>query len=290
MAVKQSKIVPIDYCGRNRNIDVRTETYNSAAEVVKDGRNRPILISNYDVIRRGIRREWNGVCTYDEALDLLANGYQPVVTALSDSMKINSGENSRFTFNNDVVGFIPVIPLVLSGVPKCMVNIKMTPMKCKVIDIYYDMTANCSYEPEDFIRAGKIVLSTILGLEKQGYKFNLYGIQSYVGDSYTADLLCVKIKSSDRPLDLKRMSFPLTHPSFFRVIGFDWQSKSPIARNIGSGRGQSLSQRYDTRSAEKIIKTMYGNNAFYLSCTDLINHNYDKESLKEALTNAKVSA
>ena len=289
MAVKQSKIVPIEYCGRNRNIDVRTEIYNSAAEVAKDGKNRPILIKGYDLRRHGITKEWNGVGSYEEALELLETGYQPVVEALSESMKINSGENSRFTFNNDVVGFIPVIPLVLSGVPKCMVNIKMTPMKCKVIDIYYDMTANCTYSPNDFIKAGKIVLSTIMGLEKQGYKFNLYGIQSYVGTEYTADLLCVKIKSSDRPLDLKRMSFPLTHPAFFRVIGFDWQGKSPITRDIGGGRGQALSQRYDTKSAEKIIKTMYGNNAFYLSCTDLINHNYDKDSLKEALTNAKVS-
>lgn len=290
MSTRREKKIDIPF---SYTVDVKAEIYNSAKELVYDNRHRPVRISDYDVIGRGIRSEFHGVRSYDEAYELLATGYQSVVGKLKEELKVRGNESPRFVFVNDIQGFLPVIPLALKGVPNCMIDTRIKPMKAKVIDVYYDMTANRDRDTEDFVRAGKLLLSAILGLEKQGYKINLYAIQSYWDCHNYAhrsiDILCVKVKSSNSPLDIKRMSFPLAHPAFFRVVGFDWQSKSPITRDIGYGRGRGIIHDFSQENCEKIIKTIFGNNAFYIAGAKLIDREYDTQTLKEALTNEKIA-
>lgn len=289
MSIKKERIIEAgDY-----KVSAKAEIYNCAADVANDGKNRAVRHSSYDMSHKNIHEDWHGVNSYEEALDLLSNGYQPVVEELNEELKVVSSVGPRFKFSNEVQGFLPVVPLALKGVPNCMIDMRIRPIKTKVLDIYYDMTASCGNDPEDFIRAGKILLGTVLALEQQGYKFNLYGIQSYWDThdyaDHALDVLCVKIKSSNSPLDLKRMSFPLTHPAFFRVIGFDWQGKSPITRFIGGGRGCALNYDFSADECNKLIKGLFGDNALYLSCSKLINQDYDKNTLKEVLTNEKVA-
>lgn len=274
--------------GTGRSLDAKIEFYNTVNEMVNDCRTRPVRHSIYNMKDEKLEEDWCGVKTYQEALDLLASGYQPVVDAFKTELKVPSRDGTRFSFDNNIMGFAPVVPLALSGVPKNMLNTQMKPIKAKVLDVYYDLTANCSKTVDQFIEAGKTLLGAILGLEKQGYRFNLYAVQSYTSKGQgTTDILCIKIKSSDRPLDLKRMSYPLTHPSFFRVIGFDWQGTSPITRNIGSGRGRALGYDYSKEEIRALADAMFGNNATYISCSTLIDNNYNKETLKEMFTNVQ---
>lgn len=287
MAVRKERDIDFGY----KKLNVRAEIYNSAEEVVKSCKNRPARHRQYVMDSKEIRKSWHGVGSYQEALDMLKVGYQPTVEELRGELKVAPKEGPRFKFENKIEGFLPVVPLALKGIPNCMVNMTMKPIKSKVLDVYYDMTANCDKEPEEFIKAGKAMLGTIIELEKRGYRFNLYAVQSYANYSrdYTADILCVKVKSSDKPLDLKRISFPLTHPAFFRVIGFDWQGKSPITRYIGTGRGRAMGYEYEKDECEKIAKELFGSNAFYVSCSKFINSGYDTDKLKEVFTNDKVS-
>lgn len=284
---KQTKLPDHPY-----SINARTEIYTCAEEVASDCKNRAVRHKDYDLSHKEFRKEWRGVSSYAEALDLLANGYQPVVETLREELRCaGNGTNPRFKFSNEVAGFLPIVPLALKGVPNSMIDMRIRPIKMKVLDIYYDMTARSSTDPDEFIKAGKVLLSAILALEQQGYKFNLYGIQSYWDtnnyDNHALDVLCVKIKSSNSPIDLKRMSFPLTHPAFFRVIGFDWQGKSPITRYIGDGRGCALSYDFTPEECNTIAQELFGNNALYLSCSRLIDNNYTTETLKEVLVGAK---
>lgn len=287
MAIRKDKKIEIR---KEYRIDARAEIYMSAEEVVEDCKNRQNRISAYNMKGESIHKSFHGVDSYDEALDLLKIGYQPTVEELKGELKVAPKEGARFKFTNSIEGFLPVVPLALKGVPNCMVNMRMSPIKSKVLDVYYDMTARCGTEPEEFIKAGKTLLGTIIELEKRGYRFNLFALQTYVGgygDGQTADFLCVKVKSSDKPIDLKRISFPLTHPAFFRVIGFDWQGKSPITRNVGSGRGHALGYDYDNETLQEIAKGMFGSNSFYVSCASFIDDGYDKEKLKEVFLNEK---
>lgn len=272
-----------------KKYEVNIEKYNTAQELVQDCQTRPIHYKKYDgtemayedMSKKDIDKDWHGVRTYDEALELLKTGYQPTVEKLQTALKANVlGSGKRVSFENNVHGFAPVVPLALKGVPNSMVNMTMKQIKCKVVDVYYDMTTDCGTTPQIIIECGQKLLGTIIELEKQGYRFNLYALQSYTNDK-GADMLCVKIKSSDKPIDIKRISFPLTHPAFFRVIGFDWEGKSPITRYIGCGRGRALTYSISDAEASDLAKQTFGDNAIYISCNS-IKHK-DEKYIKEVL-------
>ena len=284
MAARKDKVIEAG----GRKFDTRVEIYTSAEEVANDCKNRPIRIADYNITRHSFKRKWEGVETYDEALGLLKDGYQPVVEQFKEELKVAPKEGARISFNNNIQGFAPVVPLALKCVPNCMIDMRMKPIKAKVIDVYYDMVVNAGTSPESIIKAGKAVLGTIIELEKSGYRFNLYAVQSYHGTNNgkrCVDFLCVKVKSSDRPLDLKRISFPLTHPAFFRVIGFDWQSKSPITRDLGWGRGSAMALEYSRSTIKELTAQVFGDTSCYVSCSSFINDGYDKNNLKEVFTN-----
>ena len=271
-----------------KRFKVNLELYGSAQEVVRDCQKRTVRGDGYEDMRtENIHDDWHGVNNYDEALRLMETGYQPTVDKLKSALKANVfGEQKRIKFENNVHGFVPIVPLAMKGVPNSMVNMTMKPIKAKVVDVYYDITDSCGTSIQTMTKSGQKLLGAIIELEKQGYKFNLYAIQSYT-DSRGADVLCVKIKSSNAPLDIKRMSFPLTHPAFFRVIGFDWQGKCPIARYIGYGRGHALTREITDKEASEMIRQLFGKNAIYIAGKRI--KDKDEDYIKEVLTNEKQS-
>lgn len=259
------------------------EVFNSANEVVEVSSRRTITDGRFnDMSKPGaVRESFTGVKSLEEALDLMRSGYQPTVDKLKTGIKANiQGQGKRISFFNDVVGFAPIVPLALQGVPNSMVNSYMKPIKAKVLNIYYDMTASASTDKNKIIEAGQKVLSAIMELEMQGYKFNLYAIQTYWDDG--ADMLCTKIKNSNTPLDLKRISFPLTHTAYFRVIGFDWYSKTPHGKYRGA-YGYALGHDFDEKTMQEGFKEIFGQNCIVFSCTKVLKS--DTEHLKDVITN-----
>lgn len=262
----------------------KIESYASIDEMVRDCKTRKVLISEYGGLekKKHLDKSWTGVSTYAEALELLRVGYQPTVEKLKVAYKGGAmGVQKRIKFQNEIQGFAPVVPLALKNVPECMINMTMKSIKCKVIDVYYDTGVSSYVTPEEVIKAGQKLLGTIISLEKQGYRFNLYSVNSFAGSS-DADILCVKIKSSDKPIDLKRISFPLTHPAFCRVIAFDWQAKSPIAKDRGYGRGKPLRCCVEREVRKEFSHQAFSDNAVYLECSEIIDEN--EEYIKEVLT------
>lgn len=258
------------------------EVFDSANEVVEVSSRRKITNPNFHDISNpnNIKKSWTGVSSLEEACKLMQSGYQPTVDKMKTGIKANvSGQGKRISFFNDVVGYAPVVPLALLGVPTSMQNSYMKPIKAKVLNVYYDMTASWDTDKEKIIEAGQKLLAAIMELEMQGYKFNLYAIQTYYGGG-SADMLCTKIKSSNTPLDLKRISFPLTHTAYFRVIGFDWYSKTPkgIYR---SGYGRALGYEFSEREMKDGFKEIFGENCVVFSCAKVLKH--DTEHFKTVI-------
>lgn len=261
------------------------EVFNSAQEVVEVSRNRRITDYSFNDMHSKDQIDESfcgGVKTFEEAEELMKTGYQPTVDRMKKGIKADvQGQGKRVSFKNDVVGFQPVIPLALQGVPNCMVNTYMKPIKSKVLNIYYDMTASFSTSSEAIIKAGQDILAAIMELEMQGYKFNLYAIQTYF-DGRTADMLCTKIKSANTPLDLKRISFPLTHTAYFRVIGWDWYSRCPVAK-YRSGYGHALGYDYNQKECSKAFEEIFHEKCIYFSAAKVIRESV--ETIKEVLVN-----
>ena len=258
------------------------EMFDSADEVVQTCKRRPLRFDRDQQKRKD--KSFTGVESWAEACEFMKTGYQPSVDRLKTGIKANlAGQGKRISFYNDVVGFAPIVPLALLGVPTSMQNSYMKPIKAKVIDVYYDMTVNCNVEKEDLQKAGEKLLGAILELEMQGYKFNLYAVQSY-SERKDFDMLCTKVKNSNTPLDLRKISFPLTHPAYFRSIGFDWYTRMPKSKERwGFGRG--LSYNHTDENFRKGFKEIFGKNAVVFAAQKMLNA--DSSHIKEVLTNAK---
>lgn len=281
MSTLTKKTIQLSY---HKDYKVNIERYDSALEVVHNCRIRTKTDRHFkDETQRERSKSWDGVDSYDEALTLLRDGYQPTVDKLQASIKANvKGETGRIAFNNQIYGFAPIVPLALKGVPNCMMNMTMKPIKCKVIDVYYDMTVTAGVSSERIIENGQKLLSAIIALEKQGYRFNLYACQAYSRTS--TDMLIIKIKSSDKPIDLKRISFPLTHPAFFRVIGFDWYSKVP-GGTYRDGYGTSLENVLSDNEINELTTQVLGKNAIFIQADKIMRK--DEDHIREVLTNDK---
>lgn len=263
---------------------IHSEQFSSAVEVVETCKSRKITDSGFDDIKtRDYSSGWYGVKSYNEALEFMRTGYQPTVEKLKTNLKVHfSGTGKRISFANDIVGYAPVVPLAMKGVPQCMINTTYKPMKAKVIDICWDLSVSCATKSEAIIEAGSKILAAIISMEQQGYRCNLYAMQGY-SDSASADVLLVKIKDARQPLDLKRISFPLTHTAFFRVIGFDWYSKFPGGK-YRCGYGYPLSVSLDADERRKLTEQLLGKNAVYFSCGKTIykDEAYFEEVMKKA--------
>ncbi len=281
-----STLIRKTVCGKRINAEV----FNSALEMASVNETRERTSTRFDDMRtrveeRGGGANWFGVKTYKEAQELLRTGYQPVVASLGKAFKATAmGEGKRFKFENNVYGFAPVIPLALKGVPNNMMNMTVKPIKAKVVDVYYDVTVNAGVSAKDQMEAGREVLSAVVELEKQGYRFNLYAVISF-SSWEDADLVCVKVKSAEQPLDIKRVSFPIAHTGFFRVIGFDWYSKVPDGKYRG-GYGRAMHYDWGGETCKKVLEGLFGKkNIVYFSAAEIVKSGNGKAKVVEVLTN-----
>lgn len=276
--VINKKVVSVN--GNKRTINA--EIFNSADECANVCQSRAITDSSFDDMRKEASQEWHGA-DYDGTMELLRNGYQPTVDALKGVFKANvSGEGKRFKFQNSPVGFAPIVPLALMGVPNSMLDMRMKPIKAKVVDVYIDMTCSAYTSSDAIMKTSKKVLSAVIELERQGYRFNLYSCTGYF-DSSSGDAVCVKVKSAEQPLDLKRVSFPMAHTAFFRVLGFDWYSKFPLGKyRFGYGHAAYFEFKSNTR---EMYQQLFGKkNIVFFSVQELI-ANGNEKAIKEALEN-----
>lgn len=262
--------------------NLAVEFYASAQQVVEDLKTRPITDERFHKNPYS-DPDWVGADRAD-TYRFLKEGYQPVVDTLKETKITASGQSKRFQTYQDVAGFQPIIPNAIMGLPNAMINSRMRPIKTKVLNVYYEMTVTAGYGADELLDAGKKLLGVIIEMEAQGYRFNLYCTQGYYSRNKGMDMLCVKVKSANQPLDLKRMSFPLTHPAFFRGVGFDWYSKFPKG-TFRPAYGTSITVDRTQAEIQAEYERIFGKGAVYFSAMTLIRKSDNAESyIREVLT------
>lgn len=260
----------------HKGYTANVEVYDSVMDVVRDCKTRSIIDSRFSDIRcdKTMSRDWEGVETYDDALRLMNDGWNEQVKGLQQTLtKIKTVEQKRISFQNEIQGFAPIVPLAILGVPNAMINMRMTQIKSKVISIYYNMAVNAGNSAKTIIANGRKIVEAVVKLENSGYRVNLYALQAYAGGGHDSDcdILAIKVKSANQPLDLKRICFPVMHPAMFRVIGFDWQNKFPNGK-YRFGRGRALTDVIGENKAQELVRAVFGNEAVYLMATTVQNN------------------
>lgn len=275
------KTIPLE---RFSNYHINMEIYESGQEVADLISKRQMTDPSFHGHVDTFSPSFNGVSSYEEALNLLSTGYPEATEKLKKyESKINlQGETKRVSFTNEVVGFAPIVPLSLIGVPNCMMNTRVVPIKSKVLNVYYDVGAIGGVDTSRIMNAGCKLLGALMELEMAGYRFNLYAVksQSECGDP-SADVLCVKIKDAGRPFDLKRLSFPLAHPAFFRAIAWNWYARVPGGK-FRSGLGHSLTYDYSSEQLTPAFEKLFNQKCVVLGLKYILDNG--DEYLKKALT------
>lgn len=270
----------------HKDYEIISEEYNSAMDVANDCETRKITNHNFENVKYKDDWDWRGVKNYDEAIDLLKNGYIDKVEKIQKEInKSVIGQSKRITFHNDIVGYAPIVPLAILGVPNSMINSKMKPIKAKVIEICYDVGCSAYVDSNDIIRVGLAFLKIIANMEMQGYRIKLTAVQGY-SNHKVLNLLRINLKSANQPLDLKRISFPIIHTGFFRVIGFDWFSKTPHGKYIGGGYGKPITATFsDKKDLREFVNQVFDKNTVYIAArwfVDVSDKNLENK-IKEAI-------
>jgi len=114
-----------------------------------------------------------------------------------------------------VAGFTPNVTAVLQGRPKTMYKIIRQNVETKVITVCYDCASDWTVKDTDRAAAALKLVNAVLGIEKKGYRVNLY-ICACLESLNEAAGAFIKIKDSGAYMDRKKMAYPLVNTSFFR--------------------------------------------------------------------------
>lgn len=165
--------------------------------------------------------------SYDEAFKLLRYGDDESYELLKEVRKennIDEMENSvrkRKKLVQDVAGFQPIVPNAILGLPKSMLNSNYDLSRKKIVRIYFDASVHAGIQARTMALAGAKIMSYIDTLEYNDYRVELYiGDTSYVRGANEVQGWGFPIKSSDQPLNIRKLSFYFINPSFLRRISF----------------------------------------------------------------------
>lgn len=168
---------------------------------------------------------WSGTNTYQEAVDLMKNGYREGTEKLKARLKAQTQDEEKVVRKMvlDAVGFQPVVPNYLMGLPNSMVNTKMVAKKQKVITLNKDISYNAGFTTDEIFEYSARTLRLVQSLEAQGYAINLnviLGIR-YEGTD-DEEIIKVRVKSANERMNLQKVSFPIAHQSMLRRMLFKY--------------------------------------------------------------------
>lgn len=209
--------------------DKRTRNFSNGGSADEDG--------TYD------DPQWVGCKSLQEAKNLLKYGWHDAKKVKYMKDKVNdlskTHDAEKIGFKNDIVGFAPIVPNAIVGIPQSMVNIIHKPKKSKVVSIIADMGASAIVSSSEYLGWGAKLIAKIVQLEKSGFRVRLEYSDTFAREGQKVHSYRVLMKSENQPFDIKRYMFPLAHVAMFRAIGFDWYERLPNAVEL-SGYGRPL--------------------------------------------------
>ena len=255
------------------------EEFTSYSELLKVNDSREPI---HGEVRTKAKRSWNGA-TYDEAVEMLLYGWQDAEKVNTVKDRIRELEKmqdvEKLSFKNDIVGYAPVVPLALQGVPQNMINCTMKPKKAKVINLSVDVTVSCGTSVEEILNWGATLVAKIMNLEKEGFRVRIEVVTTFTDDTWSSKVHAMKvlIKGENQPFDIKRMMFMIAHSAKLRCIGFDWYERLPGSEYL-CGKGKSVIY-HSSKHAEEVKKNIADTENSYYIC--------NKEDINEILKGVK---
>lgn len=165
------------------------------------------------------RTEWTGTESYAAADRLFQYGDEKSARKMAPAALTKAADvpaiDLRARRVRSVAGFSPNVPAVLQGRPKTMYKLVRQSVNTKVVTFCYDCASDWTIDSDVRAAAALKLVNTILGIEKKGYRVNLYVCACMKAKNEACGAF-VKIKDSGSYMDRKKMAYPLINTSFFR--------------------------------------------------------------------------
>lgn len=228
-----------------------TEQFGSIAdllETLNQRENNHVMRHEHSSQKIEEDRDWTGTYDWNEAIELLRDGYIDIVPRIQDEVRKNSKLHLDLGLDrkieNNHMGFIPNVPNALQNLPKSMINIDRPNLKNRVVKITYVWTGACSKSTEYFIKNGIALVSAINIMEAQGLQVKLDVAFFCARSDGTIAAPTVCIKNHGQRFNLTKIAFPIAHPSMFRRIGFKWLETVPnLKADFSCGYGSPESSK-----------------------------------------------
>lgn len=215
------------------------------------------------------RGSWSGTNTYYDALQFLEFGWTAKSERLAEKLKIaklNAPTVARRKATPSVVGYVPIVPNYLAGIPLNMLDSKITKIKQKVVTINKDISYHAGYSENQIEDNSVKAFQIIQALEASGIRCNLnviLGVDfSYRGKNVKQMIVKVRVKGSGEKLNISKTSFGLVNPGMLRRIMFRLIETAPefkaADRGICFGYGSPI-------SGSTLKANCESNNQYYLS-------------------------
>ena len=233
--------------------------------------------------------KWYGTDSYEEAVELIRNGWEEPLKDLRESLK-TVGIRTNVTTDkvrpcNRVVGYAPHVPNAIRGIPESMIATERTPNKVKAVTIIYSSDSNANVTRKQFLDAGAVILNIINDLELRGYRVRL--IHEFCGATKGEECLIGRVTLKDwrQPLDLKKLTFPLANAAMIRRFGFRFTETVPgISKGWSGGYGSAMNT---TRPYGDICDTMrkaklLNENEYFINIRLIQAYDHDSEKVMKA--------
>lgn len=218
-------------------------TFRSIAELRRTIKERPINSAIFPSLSSETgSRDFTGTGNFKEAEKLIGSGWTLGRDQLVESIKtVNIGENIVYNKHlpiHDVVGHSPDVPRAIIGLPDAMMDTEIIPQKAKVINAIVSNSASWNYSTESIMQRGAAILKYIQEIEKNQVRICIWVVTSTVHDNEWVSCY-TKVKRAEEPINLRRIAFPIAHPSMLRRIFFRVLETTPVTTrgwNYGYGR------------------------------------------------------
>lgn len=198
---------------------------------------------------------FSGTESFEEAVDLLHNGWQDKSQELVKKLKVVERDMAPVMKQQRVIGvagYQPIVPLFLMGVPAAMASTKMQPVKRKVVTVVKSIGYPASTSTSQWTEQSVKALSVVKKLESNGYRVNVDVIDGGYdntngGTYYTCR---VRVKNANERLNISKMAFSLCHPSIERRLFFRFEEVYP---KITSGFSNGYGKPMDTNDTYQVL-------------------------------------
>lgn len=221
--------------------------FTSLSDFIDTVKNAPTIVGRNNSSQDG-DYDFCGTRTIAEAWELAERGDEKNLDKISSELTRRLYASPKAQTTNSVVGHTPNVPLYLQGVPQNMVHRHQPIFQNKIVNVLVNTAVGAWTSRSEIEEKAISILSTIMNIEAQGYRVNLYKMIGSTSDGRQV-LGFIKLKDDRERINLKKMMFPMTHPSMQRRL--DFRFRECFGKNDVTHSGYGSQRDWDKKSMAK---------------------------------------